>query len=1297
MSIAPRRRDFFVAGGALSAKAPSYVEREADEELFGLTQAGKFSYVLTPRQMGKTSLMHRTAQRLKQEENVRTARIDLTGLGTASVAEWYLALLAELTRQLRLSVDLTAWWQTHAGLGPVTRFTNFVRDVLLTEMEADVVIFIDEIDFTLRLDFSDDFFAAIRAFYNARPQEPSFERLTFVLLGVATPPDLIKERTRTPFNIGEGLILPDFSLAEAEVLQYGLEEICPSQGAVIFGQIYQWTDGHPYLTQKLCQAVVEAKQARWSKEQIDELVERSFFSEQGRKEDNLQFVQSRIVTHPQQRDLLGLYKKVYNRQKIQDNPQSILQNQLKLSGLVKTEEGCLQVRNNIYRQVFDLAWVKTHTAIDWTRIIAVSAVFFMLFFFGLLAQSTWAGTHANYLASHIYPSTSPTEQVALLAELFRLQAYVPQTDYDYRAKEAFYGLPRERQSTLFNGYHGPEEDLIEVVKGLYTTFADLNQDNGTSPVLEAMRDALGRVEDSEKSAQLESEISFWLEGRRLFQSASYNEALTEYDQAIDLNETNPNPATRYERARVRSKLGQYEAALTDLDRVIGIAEDLQPADATPTVIVTATAPEVTPTSRSTPTSGSTPILTNTPSNEPFTPSPLPTTNGTGVVMPTAQPTATTPAPPTATPTPVPAILTAQFDTREKMISAVRIFILQERSLLQALANATDTEYQNLQNISLPPPVALEGTPFPQPVSAISAANAQQVRQLARWGKGRISEIAISPDGQVLAVASSVGIYLYDAQTLEEVNYIESDAYARSVAFSPDGKTLASASFDQTVRLWSTDGTLIRALSGHTSDVSRVAFSPDGSFVASASDDGTVRLWSTSGMLLRTLSGHTGSVWSVAFSPDGSLMASASSDQTVRLWSTEGALLNTLSGHTSDVWSVAFSPDGKTLASASSDQTVRLWSTSGTRLSTLEGHTDYVWSVAFSPDGNRLASASLDNTVRLWSTDGTRLTTLKAHTDSVRSVAFSPDGKTLTSASLDGTVRLWSTGGTLLNTLEGHTSLVWSLGFSLDGSFVVSASDDNTVRLWSTDGTPLQTLLGDTDRMMSVAFSPNGSFVASASSDNTVRLWSTDGTLLNTLSGHTSFVESMAFSPDGKTLASASSDQTVRLWSTDGTLLTSLEGHTDWVRSVAFSPDGTRLASASSDQTVRLWSTDGTLLNTFSGHTSPVLSVVFSPDGNRLASASFDQTVRLWSTDGTLLQTLAGHTNSVLSVAFSPDGSLVASASSDETVRLWSTDGTPLQSLKGNTLSVTSVAFSPDGTLLASGSWGGTVRLWGVPP
>ena len=535
--------------------------------------------------------------------------------------------------------------------------------------------------------------------------------------------------------------------------------------------------------------------------------------------------------------------------------------------------------------------------------------------------------------------------------------------------------------------------------------------------------------------------------------------------------------------------------------------------------------------------------------------------------------------------------------------------------------------------------------------------------MARLGEGRIDDIAFSPGGQYLAVASGIGVWIYEVATSRALMLIPTASSVNSVSFSPDGATLASGSGDGTVKLWDVaTGEPIATLQGHTDWVNSVSFSPDGATLASGSGDGTVKLWDVAtGEPIATLQGHTDWVNSVSFSPDGATLASGSGDGTVKLWDVAtGEPIATLQGHTDWINSVSFSPDGATLASGSYDGTILLWDVAThTTIATLEGHALTVLSMSFSPDGATLASGSGDGTVKLWDVaTHTTIATFGRHTDWVYSVSFSPDGATLASGSGDGTVRIWdvATHATIA-TLGGHADWVNSVSFSPDGATLASGSGDGTVRIWDVvTHTTIATLEGHVSTVRSVSFSPDGATLASGSGDGTVRIWdAATHTTIATLGGHADWVNSVSFSPDGATLASGSDDGAVKLWDVaTGEPIATLEGHTDVVRSVSFSPDGATLASGSYDGTILLWDVaTGEPIATLQGHADVVRSVSFSPDGATLTSGSYDGTVKLWDVaTGEPIATLEGHADVVNSVSFSPDGATLASGSGDGTILLW---------------------------------------------
>ncbi|MEQ8462508.1 WD40 domain-containing protein [Coleofasciculus sp. E1-EBD-02] len=528
---------------------------------------------------------------------------------------------------------------------------------------------------------------------------------------------------------------------------------------------------------------------------------------------------------------------------------------------------------------------------------------------------------------------------------------------------------------------------------------------------------------------------------------------------------------------------------------------------------------------------------------------------------------------------------------------------------------------------------------------------------------QISEKQVAPSAKVRVA----NVLRQAVKRVREYNRIEKhDSWVSSVSFSPDGKTLASGSDDNTIKLWNLEtGEEIATLTGHDSWVNSVSFSPDGKILASGSYDNTIKLWNLeTGKAITTLTEHDSSVNSISFSPNGKILASSSDDKTIKLWNLEtGKAVSTLNGHNLSVNSVSFNPDGKTLASSSDDKTIKLWNLeTGEAIATLNGHTSAVFSASFSPDGKTLASSSDDKTIKLWNLETDEaIATLNGHTSAVFSVSFNPDGKTLISGSYDKTIKLWNLEtGEAIATLNGHTSAVFSVDFSPDSTTLASGSYDKTIKLWNLEtGKAIATLNGHTSAVFSVDFSPDSTTLASGSQDKTIKLWNLEtGKAIATLNGHTSTVFSVDFSPDSTTLASGSQDNTIKLWNLEtGKTISTLAGHNSWVNSVRFSPNSKILASGSQDKTIKLWNLEtGKAIATLNGHTSAVFRVSFSPDGKTLASGSYDNTIKLWNLEtGEAIATLSGHDLPITSVSFSPDGKTLASGSQDKTIKLWNLD------------------------------------------
>ena len=1325
---------FYIVGGTVERDAPCYVQRRADNDLYDGLQQGKFCYVLTSRQMGKSSLMVRTAARLR-EEGVGIAVLDLTAIGqNLSAEQWYDGLLTQIAQQLDLDDELEEFWAAHPKLGPLQRWMQAIRQVVLPRYVSRVVIFVDEIDAVRSLPFStDEFFAGIREFYNRRTEDTELERLTFCLLGVATPSDLIRDTRTTPFNIGRRIELSDFTEAEAAPLVQGLgrEE---SVGKELLKRVLHWTGGHPYLTQRLCQAVAEDVSVCDAKG-VDRLCEELFLSHRAQeRDDNLLFVRERILrSEADLASLLDLYAHVRGGKRVADEVTNPLVGVLRLSGITRVEGSYLRVRNHIYERVFDREWVRANmpdaevrrqraayrrglvrAAVVATVIVAIviSLAWTAMKQRNRAQQQERANSQLLYAARmNLAGQDWETGNVGRMTEY--LNAYLPQPGQtDIRGFEWHY-LWRISHSSLMTLQPGSQV--------LAVTFSP----DGKTLAFAGRRGML-KLWDAATGQELVAfnghtddvwGVAFSPDGKRLA-SGSADRTVRLWDVETGQELAVIRGHTNWVQAIAFSPDGKLLAS-GGMDQTVKLWEVITRRE-----------------------------LLTLKGFQAYRNAPTPIVYPGAVIYS--------------------GVLVFSPDGKQLATSSIGGLVKLWNVATGQAVHAFKGNTQLTCSAAFSPDwkkLALGG--IDHLVKLWDVATGQELLTLKGHNYG-ISSVAFSPDGQKLVSGSPDGTSkLWDASTGQELFTFKGHiGQVWSVAYSPDGQKIATGSQDQTIKLWgvatepekvmlndhgsiygkhpfsfSPDGTLAVGLQdggillrdmatgservafkepGHAAYL--IGFSPDGKRAIISDNDlrGTIKrklveiatgrelavVWSGSGVL------------TAGISRDFRWLAMGYRDGAVRLWETAtGKEVLTLKVHPQGVYALIFSPNSKWLATASADHMIKLWEVStGKELRQIKGHINDIIDLAFSPDGRSLASAGLDRTVKLWDTaTGREMATLNGHTNTVRTVAFSPDGRRLVSGSSDQTVKLWDvvTGQELL-TLKGHTNEVKQVAFSPDGQWLASVADDHRMILWRaaieqeatasleqlkkeqanqiTSTAPSSITVIDT-----VSLSLDGRRMVTGDSTGTLKLWE-PGRELARSHGQTAGLNASAFSPDGKMVASGGDDWAIRLWDVaTWREVATLRGHVGLLQFLAFSPDGKLLASGSDDQTVRLWEVATRRELATLKHTSIVQCVAFSSDSKKIVSGSLNNTIKLWdAATAQELATLTGHTNVVRSVAFSPDGKLIASGSQDQTIKLW--DATTMKevvTLKGHAGPVFAVAFSPDGQKLASAGNDYTIKLWDV--
>lgn len=554
-----------------------------------------------------------------------------------------------------------------------------------------------------------------------------------------------------------------------------------------------------------------------------------------------------------------------------------------------------------------------------------------------------------------------------------------------------------------------------------------------------------------------------------------------------------------------------------------------------------------------------------------------------------------------------------------------------------------------------------------------------------------------------------------------------------VAFSPDGKRIASGCWDSTIKIWDAQtGQRQITLKGHKNRVHSLSFSHDGKRIVTGGGDKLVRVWDAQdGTEIFMIGPNSDEVTVVAFSPDDTRIAATSTEQEIRIWDAKtGKLSQTLGPFPNQIFAWSWFPDNRRIVLGTSDQNLRVIDLlNGREVLLLKGHTAKINCVTVSPDSSRIISGGWDNTAIVWnSATGERLHSY-GHVYGVLSVACSPDGSKIATGTREGRVNLWeSQSGKAILSERGHNDFAKSLAFNPSGTRLVSGSWDTTAKVWdTTSGKSLLTLdmnsnapdanspQNDTRHeqklrlsvsvarpAMQVVFSPNGEKLAAAVWDGTARVYNSRSMQLElTLKGHSGFLSRVAISPDGTRIASGeSAGMAFKVWNLQSgkeLLFRDLQGPKNHgVYGVAFSPDGKYFVIGDESLAIRICdSYTGQDIRLLRGHTSGATSVSYSSDGRRIVSSSYDKLLKVWDAEtGIEKLTLRGHSAQVWASAISPDGMRIASASWDKTARIWNVEtGEVFAILRGHTNELYAIAYSPDGRRIATGSADNTIKIW----